>query len=132
MEANESTPIAPVEASSPTFHHSSYHEELEDVICDVADLCYGVYVPVVPAAGNPLSRASRLFRRKIRKSSTQDDIDDAKDTPLVKPLLEGVNCKVYAGEMVAVMVSLSHVHYGCVGLITCPNMCHAAVYYCVE
>lgn len=84
-------------------------EHDRDVLLEVLDLFYGVDLPPV----RPKTRAGWASQcwhfLGCRKESPEVD-DDAKDDslPQMKPLLQGINCRVRAGELVAVIVSICH------------------------
>lgn len=72
----------------------------EDVICEVIDLYYGIEVPQVP----PASPGGMFSLGSTTAAAAEAD---AAAKPLTKKrvLLNGVNCRLCAGDMVAVIVS---------------------------
>lgn len=111
MGADENTQVAHEEAPHLTEGSLLMHGESEDVICEVVDLCYGIDIPVPRAARRARwAKAARSLHSRILTSPAVDDgTTDAEDSPPVKPLLLGANCRVYAGEMIAVMVGLLYI-----------------------
>lgn len=76
----------------------------EDVICEVIDLYYGIEVPQAQPAS-----AGGMFSLVSTTAAAAEA--DAADKPLTtkRVLLNGVNCRLCAGDMVAVIVSF----HGC-------------------
>lgn len=94
------------------FGQSHGDEEEQGVLCDVVDLFYGIGIPAAHPTGpsawvraaakwTPCSRASK------GRSVTGADSEEG-GLPPVKPLLQGINFRVSAGDMVAVIVSTMH------------------------
>ena len=75
----------------------------EEVICEVVDLYYGIEVPqVLP------SSARGFWSWASTTAAAEADAAAAAAKPMTKKrvLLNGVNCRICAGDMVAVIVSL--------------------------
>ena len=75
----------------------------EEVICEVVDLYYGIEVPqVLP------SSARGFWSWASTTAAAEADAAAAASKPMTKKrvLLNGVNCRICAGDMVAVIVSL--------------------------
>lgn len=84
-------------------------EHDRDVLLEVLDLFYGVDLPPV----RPKTRAgwaSQCWHFLGRRREPPEVDDYAKDDslPQIKPLLQGINCRVRTGELVAVIVSIGH------------------------
>jgi len=75
-------------------------EGREDVICEVIDLYYGIEVPQVPSASDD----SMFFPGSTTAAAAEAEAT-AKPATKKRVLLNGVNCRLCAGDMVAVIVS---------------------------
>lgn len=82
-------------------------EDDREVLLEVLDLFYAVDLPPVRPKASA-GRASRCRHFLGRRQESPEVDDDAKDDslPQIKPLLQGINCRVRAGELVAVIVSV--------------------------